>query len=111
MPLGCLGGGQRKTKYLFQDDCASALLFLMNAAYCPKVVNVAPQKEISLGEIAEIVKKAFGYEGVLEYEEGKENGADRFMSAETLYHLGWRPEKPVEERLRELCVIYSQTKY
>lgn len=108
--LNIWGEGRAGTAYIYQDDCADAYLFLMNAEACDDIVNVVPQQSCSLGEIAEMVKRAVNYEGTLEFETGKkERKQDRFMSGKKLADMGWKPQKALETRIRELCSSFVQS--
>lgn len=105
--LDIWGKGETKTKYIFQEECADAFIFLMNHAECAEIVNVAPEEAYSLGEIANMIKKAINYQGVLEFETDKEErNVDRFMSGELLSKMGWKPKKSLPDRIKKLCDWY-----
>lgn len=105
--LNIWGKGEAKTKYIFQDECADAFIFVMNSGSEEKVVNICTEEALSLSEIASMAKEMIGYSGELEFDsEKKERNVDRCMSGEKLREMGWIPQYTVSDRISELCNYY-----
>lgn len=71
------GDGSPKREFLHVDDLARAAIFLMNNYEGKQFVNVGTGKDVSIKELAEIIKKVIGYEGELKFDTEKPNGTPR----------------------------------
>ena len=56
----CFGDGTPTREFLFSDDLADGLLFLMNNYNDPEIINIGPNREVSIKELTEIIKKIKG---------------------------------------------------
>jgi len=103
------GSGSPRREFLYVDDMAAASVYVMNL---PKVryaqntqpmlshINVGSGKEISIKELAEIIRKVVGYEGHITFDPGKPDGAPRkLMNSKRIGLLGWKPRVDLEEGL------------
>ena len=92
------GSGRPMREFLYADDLADALVFLMKTYSGDQHVNVGTGQEISILELAHLLKKVVGYEGELTFDSSKPDGMMRkVMNVERLAKMGWRAETPVEE--------------
>lgn len=102
------GTGRPRRDFLFSRDLADALFFLAetyDAAQGP--VNVGPDADLSIAEVAEAVKQAVGYEGNLEFDASKPDGAPlKRLDAAPLRAMGWRPKTDFAAGLRETYAAY-----
>jgi GDP-L-fucose synthase len=92
------GDGSPLREFLYADDLASALVFLMLNYNEKLFVNVGFGSDISIGDLALLIKKVVGYEGELNYDSSKPNGTPRkLMDSSLLFGLGWKPTVSLEQ--------------
>lgn len=85
------GDGSALREFLFVDDLAEALVFLLENYSDPTFVNVGTGKEVSIKELALIVKSVVGYEGDIHFDTSKPNGTPRkLLDVSKLSALGWQ---------------------
>ena len=95
------GTGSPLREFLFADDLADACIFLMENYSGDKHINVGSGSEITIKELAEIVKEIIGFEGELVWDKTKPDGTPRkLMDSSTLRNLGWEPKVGFEEGIR-----------
>ena len=71
-------------------------------------VNIGTGKEISIKELAELVKKTLGFKGNLVFNASKPDGTMRKLTdVSKLHHLGWHHKIEIEEGVRKLCKWYE----
>jgi GDP-L-fucose synthase len=68
------GSGKPRREALFVEDCADALIFLMNNYNEPKIVNIGTGFDHSIAEYVDIAKKIFKYEGEINWDRNKPDG-------------------------------------
>mgnify|MGYP002347409036 FL=1 len=97
------GTGKPRRDFLFSRDLADALFFLAekyDAARGP--INVGPDADLSIAEVAETAKAVVGYAGQLEFDASKPDGAPlKRLDASPLRALGWQPQTDFAAGLRE----------
>jgi GDP-L-fucose synthase len=87
------GTGSPRREFLHVDDMASASVFLMLHYDDPEIINVGSGQDISIRELAEIVREVVGYTGKITYDTSKPDGTPRkLLDVSRLWSLGWRPE-------------------
>jgi GDP-L-fucose synthase len=95
------GTGSAKREFLSVDDLADACLFLMNSYDDPSLINIGTGEDISIRELAEMIKKIVGYEGAIAWDTSKPDGTPRkLLDVSKLHSLGWRHRTGLEEGLR-----------
>ncbi len=95
------GSGKPLREFLYADDLADALVFLMKSYSGASHVNVGTGDEISILELAHLLKKIVGYQGELTFDSSKPDGMMRkVMQVDKLAGLGWKASTPVEEGFR-----------
>ena len=73
----CFGDGSPTREFLFSDDLADGVIFLMNTYNDPEIINIGPNREVSIKELSELVAKLVEYEGELLWDIDKPNGTPR----------------------------------
>ena len=68
------GTGKPRREALFSEDCAEALIFLMQNYDKPEIINVGIGYDHSIKEYVEIAQKIIGYEGAIEWDASKPDG-------------------------------------
>ena len=92
------GDGSPLREFLYADDLADALVFLMQHYNEKQFVNVGYGEDISIGELAQMVKETVGFQGDIEFDTSKPNGTPRkLMDSSRLFSLGWKPSVSLKE--------------
>ena len=101
------GTGSPKREFLNVDDCASAVVFLMENYSGERHVNVGTGEDLSIRELAELVKEVVGFEGELRFNPEYPDGTPRkLMDVSRLREMGWKPEISLEEGIRRTYEWY-----
>lgn len=91
------GDGSPLREFLFADDLADAVVFLMLNYNEKQFVNVGSEVEISIKDLANLIKKVVGFKGELEFDTSKPNGTPRkLMDSGRLFATGWAPKVNLE---------------
>ena len=97
------GTGAPKREFLHADDLASACLFLMETYNEPGAVNVGVGQDISILDLAIMVKKIVGFEGEILTDTSKPDGTPRkLMDVSKLTSLGWKASIILEEGIKRV---------
>jgi len=92
------GDGSPFREFLYADDLANALVYLMLNYNEKEFVNVGFGDEITIKDLALLIKKIIGFEGHLEFDTSKPNGTPRkLMDSSRLFATGWKPKTALEE--------------
>lgn len=84
------GTGKPRREFLHVDDMAEACMFLMQNYEEPEIVNIGTGEDITIKNLAEIVKTIVGYEGEIRLDETKPDGTPRKLVDTTkINKLGW----------------------
>jgi GDP-L-fucose synthase len=83
------GTGKPRREFMHVDDCAAALVFLMNAAD-PGIVNVGTGTDVTIRELAEMISTISGFKGRLLFDTSFPDGMPRkLLDVSRLTALGW----------------------
>jgi len=95
------GTGTPKREFLYVDDLADACFFLMNHYNEKGLVNVGWGDDVTILELAELVKKIVGYEGELKFDTTKPDGTPRkLMDVTKLTTFGWKATTSLEDGIK-----------
>ena len=95
------GTGSPLREFLYVDDLADACLFLMNHYSGNETVNVGTGKEVTISELAGLVKQTIGYEGKLRFDTSKPDGTPRkLLDVHKLTELGWKYKTELSDGIR-----------
>lgn len=96
------GTGTALREFLFVDDLADALLFLMQHYNSKDFINVGTGEETSIKELALTIKAVVGYTGALEFDPSRPDGTPRkLLDITKLKSLGWEPKTPLKEGIEK----------
>lgn len=96
------GSGKPLREFLNVDDLADACLFLMDNYEGDDFFNVGYGKEVTILELAELVKKTVGFEGEILMDASKPDGTMRKLTdISRIKALGWKPKITLEDGLKE----------
>ena len=102
------GSGTPKREFLHVDDCAEACLFLMEKYSDAGLTNVGMGEEISIHDLAQLIKKIVGFEGALKQDASKPDGTPRkLMDTTKINTMGWKHRIGLEEGIRS---VYEEVK-
>ncbi|ALL04406.1 GDP-fucose synthetase [Pedobacter sp. PACM 27299] len=102
------GTGSPKREFLHADDLAEACVYLMNTFDEPGLVNIGVGEDISILELAILVKRITGFAGEILTDTSKPNGTPRkLMDVTKLNGLGWRAKISLEEGIEK---VYNEIK-
>ncbi|GAV74998.1 Epimerase domain-containing protein [Cephalotus follicularis] len=94
------GTGSPLREFLHVDDLADAVVFLMEKYSGLSHVNVGSGTEVSIKELAELVKEVVGFEGEVVWDDSKPDGTPRkLMDSSMLQALGWSPKISLRDGL------------
>ncbi|RHX86307.1 GDP-L-fucose synthase family protein [Leptospira stimsonii] len=95
------GTGTPLREFLFVDDLADACVFLMNHYFADETINVGSGEEVSIRELAEIVKEVVGFAGEIVLDSSKPDGTPRkLLDSTKLHSLGWRAKTSLSEGIK-----------
>lgn len=91
------GTGTPRREFLFSDDLADACVFLMENYNTPELINIGTGMDISITELAHLIKQIVGYSGNLLFDTSKPDGTPRkLMDVSKLHRLGWHHKTSLE---------------
>jgi GDP-L-fucose synthase len=103
------GSGQPRREFLHVDDFADAALHLMDTYDDEGIVNVGVGEDVSIGELAGLLREVVGCEGDIEFDRSKPDGAPRrLLDVSRLHALGWRHRRTLEEGVRDTYRWYAE---
>lgn len=92
------GTGTPRREFLYADDLADACLFLMQQYNGRELVNIGTGTDLSILELAELVKETVGFEGTIELDKNRPDGTPRkLMDVSKLHGLGWKHRIELKE--------------
>jgi len=92
------GTGTPLREFLHADDAAAGILHLLRLENPPDWVNLGCGTDISIGDLAQLVSDAVGYEGALTFDTSKPDGTPRKLTdISRIKETGWAPKIPIEQ--------------
>jgi GDP-L-fucose synthase len=103
------GTGRPKREFLHVDDLADACVFLMEHYDSDEIVNIGTGTDISVKDLASLIKEIVGYDGEIRFNPDMPDGTPRkLLDVSRLTALGWRPSISLEEGLRSTYRWYLE---
>jgi GDP-L-fucose synthase len=103
------GTGTPRRELLHADDLADACYFLMQKYDGAGFLNIGTGEDISIGELANLIKDIVGYNGSLEYDTSKPDGTPRkLMDVSKLHALGWQASIGLREGIEKVYHEFIQ---
>jgi GDP-L-fucose synthase len=103
------GTGTPKREFLYVDDLAIACHYIMsldqnifnkNRKTTCSHINVGTSSDLTIKELAEVIKNIVGYKGLIEWDSNKPDGMKRkLLNSSRIFDLGWKPEVSLKDGL------------
>jgi GDP-L-fucose synthase len=95
------GSGTPRREFLYVDDLADALCFLMEHYDSPEIINVGWGEDVTIAELAELIAQIVGFRGALVFDRSKPDGTPRkLLDVGKLTALGWQPSTTLADGIR-----------
>ena len=111
------GTGKARREFLYVDDMAAACIHVMRlpkSTYDQHTepmlshINVGFGEDISIAELAGVVAEVVGFEGQIEFDTTRPDGAPRkLLDSSRLNHLGWQPKIDLKDGLRKAYAVFQ----
>lgn len=104
------GTGKPMREFLYVDDLADALIFLMNSYSGNEIVNIGVGTDMSIFELAQCIKKTVGYEGAFIFDVTKPDGTERkLFNVDKIHALGWHAQTSLIQGIQKTVDWYART--
>lgn len=95
------GSGQVKREFLYVDDLADALIFLMNNYDEKEIINIGTGIDLTIFELANIIKDITGFKGEIDWDTSKPDGTPRkLLDISKLEDSGWKAKIDLETGIK-----------
>ena len=96
------GTGTPRREFLHCDDLAEAVRFLFEKYDSPEIINIGWGEDMTIRELAMLIRKVVGFEGELVFDETKPDGTpQKLLDVGRLRSLGWEPKIPLEQGVEQ----------
>jgi len=103
------GSGTPKREFLYVDDLADAIVFLLRHYSDEPPINVGTGEEIMILTLAELLADVIGWGGRFHYDRSKPDGTPRkVLDVSALSNLGWRAKTPLSEGFKKTYEWYQE---
>lgn len=110
------GTGTPLREFMFVDDLADAIFYLMEKIDAKDLyvqglthINIGTGEDLTIGELAQLIKKIIGFEGEIVYDKTKPDGTPRkLMDVTRLHNLGWKHKHSLEQGIKKTYEWYQQ---
>ena len=107
------GSGTPRREFLHVDDLAQGCLHLLGVENPPDWVNLGYGDDVTIRELAELVKEVVGYQGALQFDATKPDGTPRkLMDVSRMSALGWQAQIPLsaglESAYQDFCAAAAR---
>lgn len=105
----CWGTGSPRREFLYADDLARACVFLLETYNDEQHVNIGYGDDVTIRELAELVRKVVDYTGNIVWDSTKPDGTPRkLLDVSRLFALGWKPEVNLESGIHRAYEDYRK---
>lgn len=95
------GDGSPMREFLYADDLANALVYLMLNYNERDFVNVGYGSDVTIGDLAQTIGEIVGFEGDIVFDSSKPNGTPKkLMDSGRLFATGWKPQTALNDGIR-----------
>jgi len=107
------GTGSAKREFLYADDCADAIVFLLekNIDFQGKHINIGSGQEISINKLAYLIAESVGFHGEIKWDKTKPDGTPRkLLDVSYLNRLGWSAKTSLQDGIAKTIEAYKAGK-
>jgi GDP-L-fucose synthase len=105
------GTGTPKREFLYIDDLADACVFLMENYDSSEILNIGVGEDISINDLAILIKEIVGYKGDIVYDSSKPDGTPRkLLDVTRLHSLGWKAKTSLRDGIKKTYEWYKNNK-
>ena len=95
------GTGTPKREFLHADDLAEACFYLMLNYNDPELVNIGTGEDVTIKELAVLIREVVGFEGELKFDSSKPDGTPRkLLDVSKLHNLGWKHKMQLKDGIK-----------
>ncbi len=106
------GTGNARREFMLTEDLVDGLIFLMNNYNESVPINIGTSNDISIKELAKVIKAVVGYKGEIEWDKSKPDGMpQKLMDSTRIQNLGWKPEASFEEAIAKTYEWFKNIDY
>ncbi len=107
--VGAWGTGAPMREFIHVDDVASACIHLMETYNDPEIVNIGTGEDVTIKELAEIVKDVTGYQGEIVWDTTKPDGTPRkLLDVSKLHKLGFKHTIALKDGITKTYAWYTK---
>jgi GDP-L-fucose synthase len=104
------GTGTPRREFMHADDLADAIYFLMHHFNEPGFINIGIGKDISIRELAMLIKDVVGYNGGLKFDTSKPDGTPRkLLDVSKLHEIGFQAKISLKEGIESVYEAYRKS--
>lgn len=104
------GSGTPRREFLHVDDLADACLFLMKEYNSKEIINVGTGVDLSIKDLALLIKKCVGFLGELNFNSEQPDGTPRkLLDTSKINNLGWNAKIKLEDGIKSICEEFEQS--
>jgi GDP-L-fucose synthase len=105
------GSGTPRREFLHADDLGRACVYLLENYNEEVAINVGVGEDVSIKELAELIKETVGFSGLIEWDSSKPDGTPRkLLDVSRITSLGWKAEISLEDGIRSTYEWYKENK-
>ncbi len=110
-PVVIWGTGKPKREFLYVDDLADACIFLMESYDSSEIINIGAGEDISISDLAALIKEIAGYEGEVIYDSSRPDGApQKLLDVSRLNSLGWKAKTGLRDGITKTYEWFVKNK-
>ena len=105
------GTGKPKREFLYVDDLADALVFLMKNYNKKEHINIGSGKEVNILDLSKIIAEVIGFNGKFVFDKSKPDGTPRkFINSKQINSLGWKSKTSLYDGIEATYNWYLKNK-
>ena len=105
------GTGKAKREFLYVDDLADAVVYLMKNYDGSEIVNIGTGIDLTIKELAEMIKEVVGFEGEITHDTTKPDGTpQKLLDVSRLHNIGWKHKVELQQGLEKTYKWYQENK-
>jgi GDP-L-fucose synthase len=103
------GTGSPLREFMYADDVADACVFLMKKYNDKLFINIGTGEEVTIKDLALMVKEVVGFEGNIQFDSTKPDGTPRkLMDSSRLHNMGWKHAMSLKEGLKKTYPFFLE---